>query len=142
LQGKRWYSRRATVLTPHAGEFKRLFPHIELDDRIGATQRAAEESGAIVLLKGARTIIAAPDGTVWLLPESTPALARRGSGDVLTGLMAGLLSQIPFQPIENGAAMAAYWHAQAGILAASERTQMGVDGVTLAQYLTRIPGSF
>ncbi len=135
-------SQLPTVLTPHAGEFKRLFPHIELDDRILATQRAAEESKAIVLLKGARTIIASPDGSVWLVPQSTPALARGGSGDVLTGLIAGLLSQISSQSVEKGAAMAAHWHAQAGRLAASERTEMGVDGVTLAQYLTKIPGSF
>ncbi|MBR8830674.1 MAG: Bifunctional NAD(P)H-hydrate repair enzyme Nnr [Chroococcopsis gigantea SAG 12.99] len=131
-----------TVLTPHAGEFKRLFQGIDLHDRILATQQAASISGAIVLLKGARTVIAHPDGTIWLIGESTPALARGGSGDVLTGLMGGLLSQMTHQPVEKGVALSAHWHARAAILAASQSSEMGVDGVTLAQYLTKIPGSF
>jgi NAD(P)H-hydrate epimerase len=124
-----------TILTPHWGEFKRLFPNFSgSQDRINITQEASQQSGAIVLLKGARTIIASPEGKMYLIPESTSALARGGSGDVLTGLIGGFLTQMPDKPSE-ATALAAYLHAQAGILAAKERTELGVDGVTLANYL-------
>jgi len=123
-----------TILTPHWGEFKRLFPNLSgSQDRINITQ-ASQQSGAIVLLKGARTIIASPEGKMYIIPESTSALARGGSGDVLTGLIGGFLTQMPDNPPE-ATALAAYLHAQAGILAAKERTELGVDGVTLANYL-------
>jgi ADP-dependent NAD(P)H-hydrate dehydratase / NAD(P)H-hydrate epimerase len=129
----------ATILTPHTGEFKRLFPDIAdaRQDRINAVQSAAAQSGAIVLLKGARTTISNPQGTVWINPESTPALARGGSGDVLTGLLGGLLAQSITRkiPVEDIVATAAWWHSQAGILAAQERTELGVDAFTLTQYL-------
>lgn len=133
--------RSATVLTPHLGEFKRLFPdlvHLSCD-RIRAAQTAAQASGAIVLLKGARTAIAHPHGSVWLIGESTPALARGGSGDVLTGLVGGLMAQSHMieQPLEAVVATGAWWHAQAGILAAQERTELGVDAFTLSQFLSR-----
>jgi hydroxyethylthiazole kinase-like uncharacterized protein yjeF len=131
----------STVLTPHQGEFKRLFPDLADDpDRITMTQTAAQHSGAIVLLKGARTIIATPEEKVWLNPDSTPALARGGSGDVLTGLMGGLLAQGMMQdiPPERMVISAAWWHSQAAILAATERSELGVDASTLIDYL--IPG--
>jgi NAD(P)H-hydrate epimerase len=128
-----------TILTPHLGEFKRLFPEIETTDRIAAVQKSAAQSGAIVLFKGARTAIAHPQGSVWLIGESTPALARGGSGDVLTGLMGGLLAQTLSldMPLEAVVATAAWWHSQAGILAAKERTEIGVDAFTLSQYLNK-----
>ena len=132
----------ATVLTPHLGEFKRLFPdiHNPEKDRITATKQAASQSGAIILLKGARTIIANPQGKIWIIPESTPALARGGSGDVLTGLIGGLLAQnkTTNHPLEEMVATAAWWHAQAAILAAKERSELGVDAGTLSQYLHTI----
>ena len=128
-----------TIFTPHPGEFSRLFPKIHdgKQDRIKAVKEAAQQSGAIVLLKGARTAIANPQGDTWINPESTPALARGGSGDVLTGLMGGLLAQTISREIRPDvvAAIAAWWHAQAAILAAKERTQLGVDAFTLTQYL-------
>ncbi|MEL6499870.1 MAG: NAD(P)H-hydrate dehydratase [Cyanobacteria bacterium J06623_1] len=133
-----------TVLTPHLGEFKRLFPEItNLKDRLEAVQTAAQKSGAIVVLKGARTAIANAQGLTWLIAQSTPALARGGSGDVLTGLMGGLVAQSNLAAEQNAeqnlldsVAAAAWWHAQAGIKAAQERTELGVDGTTLAEYLT------
>ncbi len=131
--------RASTVLTPHAGEFKHLFPDSasQLPDRISAVRKASQRSKSVVLLKGARTAIAHPGGSVWLIPESTPALARGGSGDVLTGLLGGLVAQeaLQEQPLEATVAVAAWWHAQAGILAAKERTELGVDAFTLTQYL-------
>ncbi len=131
-----------TVLTPHLGEFKRLFPDIRHPekDRISAAKTAAHQTGAIILLKGARTIIANPQGKIWIIPQSTPALARGGSGDVLTGLIGGLLAQniLVNHPLDTMVATAAWWHAQAGILAAQERTELGVNAGTLCQYLHRI----
>ncbi|MBE9177606.1 NAD(P)H-hydrate dehydratase [Oculatella sp. LEGE 06141] len=132
-------SKRAapTVLTPHLGEFKRLFPDFaKQDDRISGLQAAAQQSKAVVLLKGARTAIANSDH-VWFNPESTPALARGGSGDVLTGLIGGLLAQAVLAGVSPEAIVqsAAWWHAQAGILAAQERTELGVDAYTLTHYL-------
>lgn len=131
-----------TVLTPHAGEFKRLFPDIEniQENRVEVVKRAAELTGAIVLLKGARTAIANPSGKVWIIPESTPALARGGSGDVLTGLMGGLLAQgvaVSINSLAERVVTAAWWHAQSGILAAKERTELGVDAFTLTQFLSK-----
>ena len=112
-----------------------------MGDRIAATKAAAELCSAVVLLKGARVCIswqAEGDSTVtYVNPESTPALARGGSGDVLTGLLGGLLASaiVRKSPPESVAATAVWWHAQAGILAAKERTELGVDAFTLTQYL-------
>ena len=130
-----------TVLTPHEGEFKRLFPEIatDIEDRLSAVTTAAQQSQTTILLKGAKTAIANPDGLTWLIRESTPALARGGSGDVLTGLVGGLVAQ-ENQPkndsLFNLVASGAWWHAQAGISAAAELSELGVDATTLTQYLT------
>lgn len=128
-----------TLLTPHAGEFKRLFPDIDLDDRLEAVRRAAAQSGAVVLLKGARTAIGFPNGQVMVNPESSAALARGGSGDVLTGLLGGLLAQSMVShhpnPMETAICLATWWHAQAGIAAMQARTERGVDALTLTQFL-------
>ena len=128
-----------TVLTPHAGEFQRLFSKIatEQSDSLTLAQTAASQSNSIILLKGARTAIANQQGLTWLIPQSTPALARGGSGDVLTGLTGGLIAQAKDSSLLNTVASAAWWHAQAGILAASDRTELGVDGATLAEYILR-----
>jgi len=134
-----------TILTPHAGEFKRLFPDLRdpMKDRVRAVREAAVQSGAIVLLKGARTAIANSQNSVWINPESTPALARGGSGDVLTGVLGGLLAQGKSKhiSIEEIVATAAWWHSQAGILAAQERTELGVDAFTLTNYFTPVLAS-
>lgn len=128
-----------TVLTPHAGEFKRLFPELaeQMENRADAVRSAAKQSGAVVLLKGARTAIANPQGSVWINPESTPALARGGSGDVLTGLLGGLFAQAVFRkiPVESIVQSAAWWHSHAAVVAAQERTELGVDAFTLTQFL-------
>jgi ADP-dependent NAD(P)H-hydrate dehydratase / NAD(P)H-hydrate epimerase len=124
------------VLTPHVGEFKRLFPDIELEDRLEAAQKAAQQSGAVVVLKGARTVIAHPDGAVRVNIESTPALARGGSGDVLAGLITGLLAQ-GLDPFEAACA-GVWWHSQAGIHLARQRSVLGVDPYHLALALPEI----
>lgn len=127
-----------TILTPHIGEFNRLFIKIPTTNKHNAAIAAAKTSGAIVLLKGARTAIAQPDGKLTIVPHSTPALARGGSGDVLTGLIGGLVAT-NFQrdvSIAQIVATAAWWHSQAGTIAAAERGDLGVDPLTLIQYLT------
>lgn len=80
------------VLTPHDGEYARLFGATG-NDRIGAARAAAEAAGAIIVLKGAATIVAAPDGQVAVNTHATPWLATAGSGDVLTGIIAALIAQ-------------------------------------------------
>ena len=133
-----------TIITPHPGEFKRLFPELagEMGDRIAVTKAAARLCGAIVLLKGAKVCISWQDScasrtVTYVNPESTPALARGGSGDVLTGLLGGLLASaiVRKSPTQSVAATAVWWHAQAAIMAAKERTELGVDAFTLTQYL-------
>ncbi len=129
-----------TILTPHVGEFKRLFTKIPTANKYPAAIAAAKSSGAIVLLKGARTAIAQPNGKVTIVPQSTPALARGGSGDVLTGLIGGLVATNIQRdlPISEVVATAAWWHSQSAVLAATERGEIGVDPLTLATYLNRV----
>ena len=129
----------AAVLTPHPGEAARLLGVTTAEiqaDRLGAARALAERSGAIVALKGHHTIIAAPDGRFHLNPTGGPALAVGGSGDVLTGLIAGLLTNgaAPF----TAAFLGVWLHGRAGDLAAAATPR----GLTPETFAAKIPSAW
>ena len=103
---------RNDVLTPHGGEFERVFPGLLAGGRELAAVEASRRAGAVVVLKGRQTVIAAPDGRVVVNANGVPWLATAGSGDVLAGMIGGLVAQ---RMDSFDAACAAVWmHADAG----------------------------
>jgi ADP-dependent NAD(P)H-hydrate dehydratase / NAD(P)H-hydrate epimerase len=113
-----WHKRLPpmAILTPHPGEMSVLtgLSKEEIQaDRMGIAKRFSKEWGHVVVLKGAFSVVAAPDGRTAVIPVATPALARAGSGDVLSGLIAGLVAQ-GMEPFEAAAA-GAWVHASAGL---------------------------
>jgi NAD(P)H-hydrate epimerase len=123
------------VLTPHPGEMKRLLKVEELPgDRVGATEEAATRWGQVVVLKGATTVVAEPEGRSALNDGGNPALATAGTGDVLAGAIAGLLAQglAPFE----AAVLGVYLHSAAGRLVADD---LGDAGALASDLLPRLP---
>jgi ADP-dependent NAD(P)H-hydrate dehydratase / NAD(P)H-hydrate epimerase len=122
-----------TILTPHPGEFRRLFPDIDLSDRFNAACHAAQRSGAWIVLKGARTVMSSPSGRLWVNPVGSAALARGGSGDVLAGLIGGLAAQT--REAQTATLGGVWWHAQTGAYLARKHTVLGVPPQVLAEGL-------
>lgn len=116
------------IITPHPGEMARLeaeaTPQTVNRDRIGTATRFARERGLFVILKGARTVIARPDGAVAICPTGNPGMATAGTGDALTGMVTGLLAQ--GLPSWEAACTATYLHGMAGDLAAGEKGEIGM----------------
>ena len=128
---------RGRVLTPHPGEMARLTGSPVSPapaDRVELARRKAQEWKAVVVLKGARTVVAAPDGEVAEDPHEVPALATGGTGDVLGGLIAGLIAQglEPFTAAVTGV----YLHAEAGRRISA---RIGDAGLLASDLLGEIP---
>ena len=126
------------ILTPHPGEMARL----EVDataqsvnaDRLGTARRFARERGVFLVLKGARTVVARPDGLLMVCPTGNPGMATAGTGDVLTGMLVSLLAQ--GVPSWEAACAATYLHGAAGDLAAD---RMGLAGMIAGDLIEQIP---
>ena len=124
------------VVTPHPGELARLLgttPAEIQKNRLASACRLAEECGVVTLLKGAGTIVASPDGRIYVNRSGGPALAKGGSGDLLTGMIAGLIAQ-GYEPFE-AAAKGAYYHGLAGDLCAARMAERAVLARDVAQAL-------
>jgi len=129
-------SGRTRILTPHPGEMARLTGKTTAEiqaDRLTAARDYATAHGVTVVLKGQRTLLAFPDGRVWINPTGTPAMGTGGTGDILTGLIAGFLAQFPRQP-DQAVAAAVYLHGLAGQLGAR-----AAHGVAEAQTASALP---
>jgi NAD(P)H-hydrate epimerase len=129
-----------TVLTPHAGELARLLDTESSEvsaHRLASAREVAERSGAIVVLKGDDTIVAAPGGPEAISPGATAALATAGTGDVLSGVIGAVLSKgvDPFAAAAAGVMV----HARAGMVAAD---RLGADHVVAGDVIEALPEAF
>jgi hydroxyethylthiazole kinase-like uncharacterized protein yjeF len=138
LAGSEWKKPAAPrILTPHPGEMSRLtgltIPQVQAD-RIGVARAFATERGVTLVLKGEGTVIAFPDGRIWINTTGSPAMATGGTGDILTGLTAGLAAQFP-KDLDRAVAAAVYLHGLAGELAARHLCEQPVIATDLLRYL-------
>jgi ADP-dependent NAD(P)H-hydrate dehydratase / NAD(P)H-hydrate epimerase len=128
---------RTLVITPHPGEMSRLtglsIPQIQ-SNRLEVARTFAREHELIVVLKGHRTLIASPDGTVWVNPTGNPGMATGGTGDILTGMVAGLIAQHPEHALE-ATALAVYLHGLAGDLACESVGENSLVATDLVRFL-------
>ncbi len=132
---------RPLILTPHPGEMARLLGVSVNDilvDRLGAARRLATTSHLYVVLKGYYTLIATPEGDIYINPTGNAGMATGGSGDALTGILAGLLAQTPHLPLEATLA-AVYLHGQAGDLA---NETLGERALIASDILRFLPQAF
>ena len=126
---------RVMVLTPHPGEMGRLagltVKEVEAD-RVGLARRFATEHKLTLVLKGWRTLVAHPDGSIAVNTTGNPSMAKGGSGDILTGIVAAMLAQYP-DDVKRAVETAVYLHGLAGDFAAhamDEHTVLATDTVT------------
>ena len=128
---------RTVVITPHPGEMSRLtglsIAEIQAN-RLAVARNFASEHELIVVLKGHRTLIAASDGAVWVNPTGNPGMATGGTGDILTGMVAGLIAQHPQHAFE-AIALAVYLHGLAGDLANESVGENSLVATDLVRFL-------
>jgi NAD(P)H-hydrate epimerase len=127
------------VITPHPGEAARLLRSTTAKiqaDRLGAVRKLARRSGAIVVLKGHRTLVGTPDGRVSVNASGNPGMATAGTGDLLTGMIGAFLAR--GMEARDAARLAVFVHGDAGDRAASD---LGQDGLIASDLLSRIPES-
>lgn len=138
LAGELPHTDKIRILTPHPGEMGRLMGISTKEvqaDRLHNAQSLAKRSGAVIVLKGDRTIIAFPDGETWVNPTGSPSMATGGTGDILTGMTAGMVAQHP-KDWQRAVCAAVWLHGRCGELAAKE---MGEECVLAADLLTYLP---
>jgi NAD(P)H-hydrate epimerase len=133
--------RRPLVLTPHPGEMSRLagisIKAIQAD-RLNVARSFARDHGLVLVLKGNRTIIALPNGSAWVNPTGNPGMATGGTGDILTGMTAGVIAQMP-NDYARAAIAAVYLHGLAGDVAAET---MGEHSLVATDLLAGLPEAF
>jgi NAD(P)H-hydrate epimerase len=133
--------KRPLVLTPHPGEMSRL-AGISIKavqaDRLNVARSFARDHHLVLVLKGNRTIVALPDGTAWVNPTGNPGMATGGTGDILTGMTAGVIGQMPHD-ISRAAIAAVYLHGLAGDVAAET---MGEHSLVATDLLNSLPEAF
>ncbi|MBI1956598.1 MAG: NAD(P)H-hydrate dehydratase [Acidobacteria bacterium] len=120
---------RKLILTPHPGEMARLTGRSTKEiqaRRVEVAREFAMQHKVFVVLKGHRTLVAEPGGQVYVNPTGNPGMATAGTGDVLTGMIAGLLAQHPTEPVEKVLSAAVYWHGAAGDIAASRKGELSL----------------
>src|SRR5262249_18991994 len=129
------------VLTPHPGEMSRLtglsIKAIQVD-RLNVARTFAKEHRLVLVLKGSNSIVALPDGQAWVNPTGNPGMATGGTGDILTGLVAGVIAQMS-DDVGRATVAAVYLHGLAGDVAA-ERT--GEHSLTATDLLSALPEAF
>lgn len=128
---------RVTILTPHDGEFARLGGDLRDGDRVGAARAFAADHGCVLVLKGHRTVTASPAGNALVNTTGNSGLAKGGSGDVLTGVIASLLAQ--GAPAVHAAAAGVWLHGRAGDRAAERLTPYGM---TPEDVIAELPAVF
>lgn len=126
--------RAPAVVTPHHGEMARLVGHSDSQDRVGAARESAALWGKVTVLKGAHTVVASPGAGVMVSPFANPGMATAGTGDVLAGVITGLLSQ--GLALERAAALGVFLHGMAG---ERVRRELGDSGMMASDLLPELP---
>ena len=133
--------KRPLILTPHPGEMARLTDlsiKAVQADRINVARNFAHDHHLVLVLKGDRTVVALPDGSAWINPTGNPGMATGGTGDILTGMTAGIVAQMPHD-YARAAIAAVYLHGLAGDVA---EERMGEHSLTATDLLDGLPEAF